>query len=586
MDADMELQRTNDLLPEGYRSILDTIFCCILVYNPSGRLILCNSSAQQFFSRLAADMDDGGGAPSHDFSQLLQEQVDLISGMGRYVLELGGIQVICNVHPWLSGGSRRGTVVIFHESKHANCVMQELNVTNSLLRELNFFLETSHDGILVTNAQGIVIRANTASGQAFSVSRRELLGHSVQELVDSGLYERSAVLLAIETQKAATVLLDQKGKSLVVTATPAFDDCGKLSSVVVNIRDITELNDLRSKLEHHRMVAEGYIQELSFLKSQHDSGTAMVAHSKEMQQILDTIKVLSRVDSTLLITGESGTGKEVIVNQVHRSSSRRDKPIVKINCGAIPSALFESELFGYEDGAFTGARRKGKAGFFEMANEGTLFLDEIGELDLELQVKLLRVIQEGEITRIGGTHTQKIDVRIIAATNRDLWKLVEEGRFRRDLYYRLNVINIEVPPLRERRDDILPLATFFVEKYNRKYQKCKKLSMELGKVLRMLDWPGNIRELENLMESMVVLVQRDLLTLDDLPPRYQNPDVLDNAAKVTVSGLLPLKDAVQQVERALLLQAQEKYASTRKIAEVLGVDQSTVSRKLRALLQE
>ena len=163
--------------------------------------------------------------------------------------------------------------------------------------------------------------------------------------------------------------------------------------MVVNIRDITELNDLQSRLEHQRMVAEGYIRELTFIQSRNAPGADFVVHSKEMQHIMDTIKTISQVDSTLLITGESGTGKEVIVNQVHRSSNRRDKPIIKINCGAIPASLFESELFGYEDGAFTGARRRGKAGFFELANEGTLFLDEIGELDLDLQVKLLRVIQ-------------------------------------------------------------------------------------------------------------------------------------------------------------------------------------------------
>ena len=189
-----------------------------------------------------------------------------------------------------------------------------------------------------------------------------------------------------------------------------------------------------------------------------------MACSREMKTILATIHSISEVDSTVLISGESGTGKEMVVNEIYASSMRSYRPIIKVNCGAIPPALFESELFGYEDGAFTGARRKGKPGFFELAHMGTLFLDEVGELPLEMQVKLLRVLQEGEIIRIGGSKPISVDVRIIAATNRDLWEMTEEGTFRQDLYYRLNVINIEVPPLRQRRDDIIPLVMHMLER--------------------------------------------------------------------------------------------------------------------------
>lgn len=329
------------------------------------------------------------------------------------------------------------------------------------------------------------------------------------------------------------------------------------------------------------MVTEGYIQELNFLQNQ-SAAPQFVTHSKAMRQIADTIKAISRVDSTLLITGEPGTGKEVVVNQVHRSSNRADQPIIRINCGAIPASLFEAELYGYEDGTFTGARSKGKAGFFEMAHKGTLFLDEIGELDLDLQVKLLRVIQEGAVTRIGGTRPLPLDVRIIAATSRDLWQLVREGKFRQDLYYRLDVINIEVPPLRERRDDILPLAIHFIRKFNEKYDKHKELSMELGKIMSKLDWPGNIQELENLIETMVVLVQNDVLGPDDLPQRYRQPGGDGGLSQVSVQGIMPLKEAVQEVERQLLLRAQEQYPTTREMAHALGVDQSTISRKLSA----
>ncbi|WP_286734708.1 sigma 54-interacting transcriptional regulator [Intestinimonas sp. UBA1698] len=573
-----------DGIKDGYRAILDTIFCSILVFDGRGQLIHCNCAARNFFHGLGIDPERAYFTRFEAFSEPMAERVDLISGKGRYIIELEGRQVVCNVHPWVIDGVRRGTIFILHESMHSNCIMQELDVTNSLLQEINIFVESSHDGILVTDSQGVVIRVNAAFERAFSVLRREVIGRNVTELIAEGLYLDSAALKVLETRETATVVLEQKGKRLIATGTPAFDICGSFTSVVVNIRDITELNDLQSRLEHQRMVAEGYIRELTFIQSQNAPGADFVVHSKEMQHIMDTIKTISQVDSTLLITGESGTGKEVIVNQVHRSSNRRDKPIIKINCGAIPASLFESELFGYEDGAFTGARRRGKAGFFELANEGTLFLDEIGELDLDLQVKLLRVIQEGEVTRIGGTKTLHVDVRIIAATNRDLWQQVQEGKFRQDLYYRLNVINIEVPPLRERRDDVIPLAVHFIEKYNQKYSKHKELSMELGKILRSLDWLGNIRELENLIENMVVLVQRDVLYPEDLPPRYRQSGAEVSPCQVTVHGIMPLKEAIQQVESQLLCHAQEKYTTTREIAKVLGVDQSTVSRKMGTLL--
>lgn len=573
-----------DGIKDGYRAILDTIFCSILVFDGNGQLIHCNCAARNFFHGLGIDPERAYFTRFEAFSEPMAERVDLISGKGRYIIELEGRQVVCNVHPWVIDGVRRGTIFILHESMHSNCIMQELDVTNSLLQEINIFVESSHDGILVTDSQGVVIRVNAAFERAFSVLRREVIGRNVTELIAEGLYLDSAALKVLETRETATVVLEQKGKRLIATGTPAFDICGSFTSVVVNIRDITELNDLQSRLEHQRMVAEGYIRELTFIQSQNAPGADFVVHSKEMQHIMDTIKTISQVDSTLLITGESGTGKEVIVNQVHRSSNRRDKPIIKINCGAIPASLFESELFGHEDGAFTGARRRGKAGFFELANEGTLFLDEIGELDLDLQVKLLRVIQEGEVTRIGGTKTLHVDVRIIAATNRDLWQQVQEGKFRQDLYYRLNVINIEVPPLRERRDDVIPLAVHFIEKYNQKYSKHKELSMELGKILRSLDWLGNIRELENLIENMVVLVQRDVLYPEDLPPRYRQSGAEVSACQVTVHGIMPLKEAIQQVESQLLFHAQEKYTTTREIAKALGVDQSTVSRKMGTLL--
>ena len=341
---------------------------------------------------------------------------------------------------------------------------------------------------------------------------------------------------------------------------------------------MSELNDLRQKLEQQQMIAEKYSKELAHIARQQSAQTSFVACSREMKTILATIHSISEVDSTVLISGESGTGKEMVVNEIYASSMRSYRPIIKVNCGAIPPALFESELFGYEDGAFTGARRKGKPGFFELAHMGTLFLDEVGELPLEMQVKLLRVLQEGEIIRIGGSKPISVDVRIIAATNRDLWEMTEEGTFRQDLYYRLNVINIEVPPLRQRRDDIIPLVMHMLERFNQKYGKHKEIPIELGKVLRELPWRGNVRELENLIENLVVLCPEDVLTPEHLPVRYQRGQ--NPASQVEIRGILPMKDMVRRAERQLIANAQAQYSSMQEVAKALGVDVSTISRKL------
>lgn len=306
----------------------------------------------------------------------------------------------------------------------------------------------------------------------------------------------------------------------------------------------------------------------------------LIVNSSKMKQTMEKIRIISDVDSIVLVTGESGTGKEVIVNEIYRRSRRNGKAFVKINCGAIPDSLFESELFGYESGSFTGARHQGKLGFFELADKGTLLLDEVGELSLAAQVKLLRVIQEKEVLRIGAAKPKAVDVRIIAATNRNLWEMVKEGTFRQDLYYRLNVIQINVPPLRERREDIIPLTRFFIEKFNKRYHKRKKLSIDLARVLINMNWYGNTRELENVIETMIVLTPSDLLMPKDLPDKYTNER---EAAAVTVAGIIPLQDALRETERQLLANARMRYKTTREIANALKVNQSTVSRKLREL---
>jgi len=567
-----ELRYTN-MLGASYCSALDSIFCSLVILNQLGAVVYTNPSTKKLLNKLGIDVEK--------LLSMAWEKVDIIRGSGFYKISSGEVHINIAVYPMTIDDVRSGSTLVFHESLNDTCQLPEMYHALSKLEDINIYLECSYDGIMVVDEKGVTIRVNSALERQLGVPRQHLLGRNVRDNLAEGLYPQSVSLKVLESHKTETVAMPINDRQLVATGTPVFASPGKISAVMVNLRDMTDLNNTSRELSRQRMLAEGYVKELC-QANKRQSSPDMVAASKEMQNILDMVYAISDVDPTVLITGESGTGKEVIADQIHRTSHRRDHPIIKVNCGAIPSSLFESEFFGYEDGAFTGASKKGKVGFFELANGGTILLDEIGEIPLDLQVKLLRVIQESEVTRVGGTETIKVDVRIISATNRDIWKLVQEGRFRRDLYYRINVINIEIPPLRKRRDDIIPLAVQLLERCNKKYHKQKTLSLELAKTLRTLDWLGNVRELQYLIENIALLSPNDVLNPAELPDRYRINADEDN--QVIVRGILPLKEVVRQAEQQAIQNAREKFSTTAEIAAALGVDRTTISRKLGELL--
>lgn len=354
--------------------------------------------------------------------------------------------------------------------------------------------------------------------------------------------------------------------------------------MVINFRDITELNRLQYELEHVRGLSERYSSELAQIRKQVTEEAGIVAHSPEMKKVVELALHVAQVDSTVLIQGESGVGKELIAKIIHSHSSRSLGPFIKVNCSAIPETLFESELFGYEPGAFTGASRQGKAGLFELAHQGTLFLDEVGDLPPSIQGKFLRALQEQEVTRVGGTKTRKVNVRILAATNQDLKTLVKEKRFRDDLYFRLNVVPLEIPPLRKRQEDIIPLIFFYREKFARKYSLKKEFSPEVIKIFTEYFWPGNVRELANIVERLLVTSVNPVITVADLPEEMRW--VKGAQETVIVKGITSLRQATTEVERQLLEKALAIYGNTYKAAEALGVDQSTVVRKLQKLKRQ
>ncbi|MEJ5377232.1 MAG: sigma-54 dependent transcriptional regulator [bacterium] len=309
----------------------------------------------------------------------------------------------------------------------------------------------------------------------------------------------------------------------------------------------------------------------------------LIGHSESMRSILDLIEKVADSDSTVLIFGESGTGKELVARAIHYRSNRMDKPLVPINCAAIPGDLLESELFGYEKGAFTGAH-KTKVGRFELANGGTLFLDEVGEMSPQLQVKLLRVLQERSFERLGGIKSIEVDVRIIAATNKDLEASIQEGKFREDLYYRLSVIPIQIPPLRDRKEDIPLLAEYFLENFNRqKNREVKSITPRAMDALVQYGWPGNVRELENLMERLVVLKRTGVIDLEDLPEKLQGAGSQEELGRILLpEGGIQLDAAVHRLEKELILQALRRTGGVKKeAARLLGMKRTTLIQKMK-----
>ncbi len=469
----------------------------------------------------------------------------------------------------------------------------------SALPYLMAVLESSFDGIFITDAQACPIWCNHSYEVISGLTAQDVLGIPMAELVHRGTISNSATLKALEQGQAVTI--DQTfttGKRAVVTSTPIYDRNDQVCLVVTNVRDITELIALQETLDHQRRLSARYQQEIAVIRDQLLNTPQMVAEDPATLNLLRIVGRAAQLDTVVLIQGETGAGKERIASYIHQSSPRCRKNFIRVNCGAIPENLAESELFGYERGAFTGANREGKPGLFEVAHEGTIFLDEVGELSLSTQTKLLRVLQEKELTRVGGSKPIKIDVRVIAATNRDLQKCVAEGTFREDLYYRLSVFPVWVPPLRERKRDIPKLANSVIDELNQTYERKKSLTSGAEAVLLQYSWPGNVRELRNVMERAFIISDGDEILAEDLAildngslhiPRTISPTYGMDTGEDPSSGAAPanqvptltnesLQTQVDRFEATLIAQALAQSDSLRSAARRLHMDPATLLR--------
>jgi len=467
-----------------------------------------------------------------------------------------------------------GAISVFQDASELEELSKELEGVKAVNQQLDGIFESVADGLVLADEKAVILRVNKAYKSLVGILDEEYVGKHVNALVEEGYIRRSVSDIVIKRRASYTIVDVRNGKELLLTGNPVFNDRGDIIRVVTVIRDITELSGLKQRLAESEAARNAYYEELKTLHAQL-SYKRIIANGPALKQRVELALHVAQVDSSVLILGESGVGKDLFARLIHRASKRALKPFIDINCGAIPGNLLESELFGYEAGAFTGALRQGKAGLFELAQGGTLFLDEVGDLPLDLQVKVLKAIQNKQITRVGGTKTIDLDVRILAATNRELEQMVREKTFREDLFYRLNVVPITLPPLRERREDIIPLVTEFLLKFNSRYGYQKWIHQDVMNCLVGYDWPGNVRELENTIERLVVTCRDDCINLDSLRGFSQN-FVLSSCERLS-----SLKESRDQEERQLILDAYRQAGSTRKAAEILGISQSSVVKKMK-----
>ncbi len=476
-----------------------------------------------------------------------------------------------------------GYALAFQDNPTIEKMADELETVKQLNIDLIAILSTTYDEVVICDAKGIILRAskhfiasnwnrspNTYAGQQiFKIKPEEDLIYRVVQQV--------------QKQKRKVSLMQNPGNSPSLSmGIPVLQQSGQLERIIIASRDLTNESRLQQELEQTRQQSENYRQELEQLRAR-AHGIVPLYASPLMHEVMKEVERVAQFSATVLLTGESGVGKEVIATSIHSMGQRRDEPFVKINCAAIPETLLESELFGYERGAFSGANQQGKTGLLVKADKGCLFLDEISELPSVIQGKLLRAIQEREVYPVGATEPIKFDIQIIAATNRPLNELVAEGKFREDLYYRINVFPIEIPPLRERIEDISLLANDFLTEFNQIYHRQLRFSGDALELLEAYPFPGNVRELQNLVQRIAIRNEGDII----------NPEVIErilmhgNSISINKSGrfkqVISLEEAYSQVEEELVTLAMKQYNSTTKAAKALGVSQATVSRKYRQI---
>ncbi|MFS0784048.1 sigma-54 interaction domain-containing protein [Bacillus sp. 1P06AnD] len=444
-------------------------------------------------------------------------------------------------------------------------------------------LNSLEDGIWILDKDGNVLWVNDQVKESFKeITDTELLADNVMDMEERGIFFPSIARLVIEHRNfVSTVQVTKNNVILLVSGNYIPDENGHIKYIITHARELSKTLKATIEPEKTEALLQQYRQQMKqvILQKYRETDDHLIGQSKAVMTMFDWIEKVADVDTTILLTGETGVGKSTVAHKIHQLGNRNNQPFIHLNCGAIPETLLESELFGYKKGAFTGASHNGKPGLIAAANRGTLFLDEIAEFPLRLQVKLLQFLQNKTYLPLGDSKLRKADVRIIAATNASLQDRVKEGSFRADLFYRLNILPFTIPPLREHKEDIIPLVHFYLQKYNQKYGKIHTLSEKLINALYNHRWEGNIRELENLLERLVITTEQREITLTDLPKEFDlETEELEEAVE-EITGTLP--EQLEKIEKNRIMNTYKELQSTRKTAQKLGVSQSYIIRRLK-----
>ena len=573
------MENVNSLDPS---LVLDAIYNGIVAIDGEGVITYFNKTAERIFN-----------IPAHEAIHIYI--LDVLPNTGSKLVEclktgkpfygekLKGedVTLVSNINPVVHDGKISGVVSVFQDISEIENISKELDLFKNMKNWLDTIIDSSYDGLWICDCEGRVVRINRASEKMNNIKAKEVIEKNLRELVVEGLFDKVVTFDVLKTRRAVTnIQLNKTGKKILVTGSPIFNENGEITFVVINERDIQELDNLRSELQETQALAKEFVSKFSELEMKGVDLSNIIIRSKEMQRVIETTIKVAKVNSTILLLGESGVGKGMIAKLIHKQSERTRGPFIQVDCAGIPESLIESELFGYERGAFTGAKGEGKPGFFELANNGTLFLDEIGEVPLSSQAKLLRFLEDHEIIHVGGSETKHIDVRIIAATNKNLEEMVTAKKFRRDLFFRLNIIPIHIPPLRNRKEDILPLIIHFLGKFNQIYKKEKTLSPEAIDVLCGYDFPGNTRELANLIERLAVISEEDRIEINELPGSIRGLRS-KNFNFFNLPEDISLKEALNRCERFVIEKTIKKHGSQRKAAKILKVAHVTIGRKMK-----
>lgn len=566
--------------PKNMNDILNSTNNSILAIDKGGKIIYCNKTVEDFLELPAAQII--GKPVKHFFptTGILEVLKDGKPQLGRR-LNLKDGTYISNRDPIIINGKVTGAVAVFHDITNLQVLINELHGENERIRELQetlqAIMELSTDGVIAVNKKYIITMANQSFASLLNKSAADLIGRNVYDC-----YSNPTFPLAMETGLPEYgYLMNLNGHDIIANRVPIKKNGEIIGALgVVAFKNVSDLYTLTEKVDKLRDELVYYKDELDRVYKERFNFEKIVGETPEFRALKETAKKVAKTRSTVLIRGESGTGKELFAHALHSESTRSRGPFVKVNCAAIPETLLESELFGYSEGAFTGAKKGGQMGKFELAHRGTIFLDEIGDMSAPMQAKLLRVLQEKTIERLGEAISRKIDVRVVAATNRNLEELMRNKIFREDLYYRLNVITLYIPPLRDRKADIEPLVEYFINSYNCLFgQKVNSTEPEVLELFYRHKWPGNVRELQNVIERAFNVIDGNTITKKHLPLYLQEQA---NSGRVHSAVLRGLPFVIAKLEREAIKEALALTKGNRnKAAAILNISRAGFYKKMK-----